>query len=266
MSGTEIRLAQLFNPDSGRSFITAFDHGQSLPMPASSGNPMDLLAKIIEGGPEGVLVNPGILRQGSVLFARRGGPVPVLRADWCFLDETDKQELGERYRVLTSPSEALALGAGAICMYLILNPTDGQMFADNVSAVATAAHEARRVGMPLIVEGTLWGLRNTDRKDPELLAKVNRIAVEMGADAIKTEFTDAETMPRIIETCGDVPVLTLGGAKGDASAVEAAAQGAIAAGAKGLIFGRNVWNTDDPVAATRTLSAITHGPVAGDQS
>ena len=51
-----------------------------------------------------------------------------------------------------------------------------------------------------------------------------------------------------------------------AVAVEAAAQGAIAAGAKGLIFGRNVWNTDDPVAATRTLSAITHGPVAGGQS
>lgn len=261
MSATDIRLAQLFNPDSGRSFITAFDHGQSLPMPASSGHPMQLLEKIIDGGPEGVLVNPGILRQGSHLFARRGAPVPVLRADWCFLDEGDKNELGERYRVLTSPSEALALGAGAMCMYLILNPTDGAMFADNVKAVAAAAHEARRVGIPLIVEGTLWGLRNDDRKDPELLAKVNRIAAEMGADVIKTEYTDETTMPRIIETVGDIPVLTLGGAKGDASAVEAAAAGAIRSGAKGLIFGRNVWNTDDPVATTKALSTITHGQV-----
>lgn len=258
MTGTDIRLAQLFNPDSGRSFITAFDHGQSLPMPASSGHPMALLQKIIEGGPEGVLVNPGILRQGAPLFARRGAPVPVLRADWCLLDESAKHELGERYRVLTSPSEALALGAGAICMYLIFRPTDGGMFADNVKAVAEAAQEARRVGMPLIVEGTLWGLRNEDRKDPELLATVNRIAAEMGADAIKTEYTGEQTMPRIIETCGDIPVLTLGGAKGDASAVSEAAAGAIRSGAKGLIFGRNVWNTDDPVAMTRTLLDITH--------
>lgn len=261
MNGTDIRLAQLFNPDSGRSFITAFDHGQSLPMPASSGHPMKLLERIIDGGPEGVLVNPGILRQGAHLFARRGAPVPVLRADWCLLDEDAKHELGERYRVLTSPSEALALGAGAICMYLIFRPTDGGMFADNVAAVAKAAHEAHRVGMPLIVEGTLWGLRNEDRKDPELLATVNRIAAEMGADAIKTEYTGPDTMPRVIETCGDLPVLTLGGAKGDDNAVREAAAGAIKAGAKGLIFGRNVWNTDDPAATTRALLEITHQAV-----
>ena len=261
MTGTEIRLSQLFNAESGRSFITAFDHGQSLPMPASSGQPMQLLEKIIQGGPEGVLVNPGILRQGAHLFARRGAPVPVLRADWCYLDEKDKNELGERYRVLTSPSEALALGAGAICMYLIYRPTDGGLFADNVKAIATAAQEARRVGIPLIVEGTLWGLRNEDRKDPESLATVNRIAAEMGADAIKTEYTDEVTMPRIIETVGDIPVLTLGGAKGDESAVRAAASGAIKSGAKGLIFGRNVWNTDDPIATTKALLDITHGAV-----
>ncbi|MGA4506947.1 class I fructose-bisphosphate aldolase [Propionibacteriaceae bacterium G1746] len=261
MSGTQIRLQQLFNAESGRSFITAFDHGQSLPMPATSGHPITLLEKIIAGGPEGVLVNPGILRQSAHLFARRGAPVPVLRADWCFLDEKDKNELGERYRVLTSPAEALALGAGAICMYLIYRPTDGGMFADNVNAVAKAAQEARRVGIPLIVEGTLWGLRNEDRKDPESLATVNRIAAEMGADAIKTEYTDADTMPRIIETVGDIPVLTLGGAKGDEQAVRDAASGAIKAGAKGLIFGRNVWNTDDVVATTKALTAITHAPL-----
>jgi len=255
MTGTDIRLAQLFNPDSGRSFITAFDHGQSLGV---RNNPLDLLAKIVAGNPEGVLLNPGILRQGAELFARRGAPVPVVRADWCLLDEGDKHELGERYRVLTSPSEALAMGAGAICMYFIMRPTDGGMFADNARAIAEAAHEAHRVGIPLIVEGTLWGLRNEDRKDPELLAKVNRMAAELGADAIKTEYTDPETMPMIIDNVGDIPVMTLGGAKGDIDAVKKAAAGAIGSGAKGLIFGRNVWDTEDPTATTRALLEITH--------
>ena len=45
----------------------------------------------MEGRPEGVLVNPGMLKQGAFEFARRGAPVPVLRADWCLLDEPAKQ-------------------------------------------------------------------------------------------------------------------------------------------------------------------------------
>ena len=259
MSGTEIRMGQLFDAESGRAFITAFDHGLSLPMPASSGNPVRLLEKIVEGGPQGVLLNAGMLQQGAHLFAKRGAPVAVVRADWCLLDEKDKNELGERYRVVVTPGEALAMGAGAICMFLIYRPTDGGMFADNVKAIADAAREAHRVGIPLIVEGTLWGLRNENRKDPEALAVVNRIAAEMGADAVKTEFTDAETMPRLIETVGDIPLLTLGGAKGDLEDVKKAASGAIATGAKGLIFGRNVWGADDPVATTKALLEITHG-------
>ena len=264
MSGVQVRLGQLFNPESGRSFITAFDHGTSLPMPGS-GKPMELLKKIIDGGPEGVLVGPGILKQGAELFAPRNAPAPVLRADWTFLDESAKQELGERYRVLTSPSEALALGAQAIVMYLIGRPTDGAMFADNVAAVANAAHEARVAGIPLIVEATLWGLRNEDRKDPAHLANMCRIAAELGADAIKTEYTgDPATMTEIIDLVGDIPVFTLGGARGSQDAVAQAAQGAIRSGAKGLIFGRNVWQADDVVATTKQLLAITHGDVSGD--
>lgn len=258
MSGTSIRLGRLFNADSGRALITAYDHGLSLPMPLSAGKPLDLLRKIIEGGPEGVLLNPGMLRQGAELFARRGAATPVVRCDWTLLDEGDKQELGERYRVLTTPTEALELGAGAICMFLVGRPTDGGMFADNVQALARAAHEARRVGVPLIVEPTLWGLRNEDRKDPELLKQMCRIAVEAGADVIKTEYIGERTA-EIVDTCVGVPVLTLGGAKGDANAVADAGRGAIAAGASGLIFGRNIWAADDPVAVTRNLLDIVHG-------
>jgi fructose-bisphosphate aldolase, class I len=161
--------------------------------------------------------------------------------------------------VVVPPAEAAALGAGAICMYLIAGPATGAMFADNVAAVARTAHEARRVGLPLIVEATLWGSRHTDKKDPTALQHVCRMAYELGADAIKTEFTgDVETMRQVIGAVG-VPVLTLGGARGAADVVEAAARDAIAAGAKGLIFGRNVWAADDPVAVTKTLLDVVHG-------
>ena len=258
MTGTAIRLGRLFRA-SGRSFITAFDHGTTLRMPLSGLGPRKVLSQIVEGGPDGVLLSPGMLSTNADLFAQRGAPVPVVRADWTVIDETWKADSGEFHRVVVTPAEAAAMGAGAICMYLIGGPATGEQFAGNIAAVAKAANEADRVGLPLIVEATLWGSRHDDKKEAEALQHVCRMAYELGADAIKTEFTgDVETMRQVIESVG-VPVLTLGGAVGEASAVETAAQDAIAAGAKGLIFGRNVWAADDPVAITRKLLDVVHG-------
>lgn len=257
MTGTAIRLGRLFRA-SGRSFVTAFDHGTSLRMPLAGPGPREVLTTIVESGPDGVLLSPGMLRSNADLFARRGAPVPVVRADWTVIEDAWKAESGEHYRVVVDPAQASALGAGAICMYLIGGPEPGAMFADNVAAVAAAAHESARVGLPLIVEATLWGSRHTDKKDVEALQHVCRMAYELGADAIKTEFTgDVETMRQVIASVG-VPVLTLGGARGAADAVETAARDAISAGARGLIFGRNVWSADDPVGTTKKLLDIVH--------
>lgn len=259
MTGTQISLGRLFQPGSGRSFITAFDHGTNLKVPASSGKPLDMLAKIVEGGPDGVLIGPGMLRAGAHLFSHKGAPEVVLRADWTVIEDGWKRDSGEHYKVLLSPTDALAMGAGAICQYLIMGPADGAVFADNVQQVAKASAEAHRVGIPLIVEATLWGTKHDDKKNAEALQHACRMAYELGADAIKTEYTgDVESMRQIIDSVA-VPVLTLGGAEGAREDVIAAARDAVAAGAKGLIFGRNVWNTPDPVATSRELVQIVHG-------
>lgn len=259
MSGLEIRLGRLFDRRSGRSFITAFDHGGSIRVPPESGDAVGVVERIVAGEPDGVLVTPGILKQSSRLFAFRGAPVPVVRADWTTLDERTR-ELGERYRVLLGPSDALSLGAGAVVMYLIHGPEEGEMFADNVQAISRAAAGARAAGLPLIVEATLWGSRVSDRKDPDLLAYICRMAAELGADAVKTEYTgDPATMAEVVEGC-PVPVLTLGGAKSDSEdAVVEAARGAVEGGARGIIFGRNVWMAEDPLGISEALREVVHG-------
>ena len=71
-----MRMGRLFDRDSGRSFITAFDHGTTLRVPPEVGKPLDLLEKIVAGEPDGVLVGPGLLKQGAHLFAYRGLPSP----------------------------------------------------------------------------------------------------------------------------------------------------------------------------------------------
>ena len=254
-----MRLGRLFDGRSGRSFITAFDHGASLRVPPEAGTAGEVVERIIAGEPDGVLISAGLLERTAHLFAFRGAPVPLLRADWTPLDERTK-DLGEHYRVLVSPGEAASLGAGAIVMFLIHGPEKGGQFADNVRAIARAAREAREVGLPLIVEATLWGSRIENKKDPDLLAFACRVAAELGADAVKTEYTgDPASMREVVDGC-PVPVLTLGGAKGGAEKdVLENARGAIEGGARGLIFGRNVWQAEDPVAMSASLRRVVHG-------
>lgn len=259
MSGTQMRLNQLFNKDSGRSFIVAFDHGQGLPIPPGYGNPKELLGKIVSGQPDGILVSAGMLEQSSGFFGYRGAPAAIVRADWSVLAPAHKADIGEHYRRLISPERALALGATAICCYLIARPADGTMFADNVATVAQTIHEAHQVGLPVIVESVLWGTRNENQKDLDGLRYVCRLAAEMGADALKTEYVgNVEDQKTLVTEVGDIPILTLGGAAAEPEAVTKAAADAVAAGVRGLIFGRNVWQVPDMPKVMGELSAIVH--------
>jgi len=206
-------MGQLFDRESGRAFVVAFDHGQALPIPEGLGNPVDLLERIIAGGPEGILLTAGMLSQSQHLFSHRQAPAAIVRADWTTLDKRMQAELGEQYRSLVTPGEALALGASALCTYIIGWPAEGRMFAENIESVARTVHQAHAVGLPVIVEATLWGSRMSDKKDHQLLRQMCRIAAELGADALKTEFVGDEEAERVmIEEAGNIPVLTLGGA------------------------------------------------------
>lgn len=267
MSGAEIRLGQLFDRESGRSFIAAFDHGVTLGPKPGSENVVESLQRIIDGNPDGILISPGVMKVGGRLFGFHGAPVPIVRADWIYNEEVypglpaplQDPRQGEHYEVICTPEDALAMGAGAITMFLIVGTSDGKTFSDNARQVAASVQAARRAGMPVIVESVLWGGRMEDKRDPELLAFGARVAAEFGADAIKTAYTgDPETMRQVVEGC-PVPVLVLGGVRSaDPAVVLEATQGALDAGAKGVVYGRNVWQADDPVGMCGMLRGVIH--------
>lgn len=253
----------MFGKESGRSFIAAFDHGLTTRVPPQAGRPIEIVERTISCEPDGILVSPGMLDRAGHLFAFRGAPVPLVRSDFLLNDERLK-DLGEQHRVLCSPADAAALGAGGIVMFLIFGVETGEMFADNARAVAEGAREAHRLGLPLIVETVLWGSRITDSRDPDMLAFGCRMAAELGADAIKTEYTgDPETMAPVIEGCG-VPVLTLGGPKTDSEdELVQTTREAMEAGARGVVYGRNVWQAEDPIRVSASLREVIHGVHAG---
>ena len=83
--------------------------------------------------------------------------------------------------------------------------------------------------------------------------------IEHGADVVKTYYTgDSESFSRVVSEC-PAPVLIAGGARmnTERAALEVV-RGAVRAGGKGVVFGRNIWQSADPGAMVRALRAIIH--------
>jgi Fe-S-cluster-containing hydrogenase component 2 len=86
-----------------------------------------------------------------------------------------------------------------------------------------------------------------------------RIAVEIGADALKIPYTgDVESFRNLVAVAG-VPVLVLGGARSDneRDALELFAEGQ-EAGGSGCLMGRNVTKSPDPQNMVAQLCGIAH--------
>ena len=102
-SGHAIRLGRLFDAETGRSFVTAIDHGVTIGVPTGAENIIATLEKVIAGEPDAVLVSPGTMDKAGHVFARRGAPSPIVRCDW-IINDPYINDLGEGYRALITPS------------------------------------------------------------------------------------------------------------------------------------------------------------------
>jgi fructose-bisphosphate aldolase, class I len=256
--GVRLRRGRLFDRASGRSFVAAVDHGLATGPQRGAEDAPELLGRVLGWEPDGVLLSPGLLATAGELLAFRGAPAILVRADWLILDERLRY-LGEQHRVLCTPAEAAAMGADALAVFLVLGVADGATFADNVRAVATTARAAAKVGLPVVVETVLWGAQATDPRDPDLLALGCRMEAELGASVVKTQYTgDPDTMAGVVGGC-PVPVLVLGGPRaGDEAALLEETRDALGAGAKGVVYGRRLWQADDPAKLAAAVRAIIH--------
>jgi Fe-S-cluster-containing hydrogenase component 2 len=160
-------------------------------------------------------------------------------------------------KIITA-EQALSLGASAITIYLFLGYSD-KVEATGVDKCAKSVNECRKVGLPCIIEPLAYGGQVTGANIVEILTLGARMAVEIGADALKIPYTgDVESFRHLINV-SSVPTLVLGGARSDneRDALELYAE-AQEAGASGCLMGRNVTKSPDPEAMVKQLAGIAH--------
>lgn len=266
LTSSHLRTGRLFRRDTGLSCMVAFDRTLLAGPVEHAIDARRTVAAIIEAGPEAVLLSPGLLKQYRELFAHSEAPRAVLRIDYPMVGDFALAG-GEHHRMIATPAEAQALGADAVVMCLISGYDDPRREADNLRVVAETARQCEAIGLPLIVEAVVWGSREGGRLDAARIARVSRIAAELGADLIKAQFTgEAEDMRVLVESC-PVPVLVLGGAAmNDDEALARFTRGAIDNGARGVIFGRNAWQREHATAGIERLIEVVHGATAHDSA
>jgi len=245
----KIRRASRFIQKDGRAFLVAIDMQSS----SGQGPDLDVIEKVAEGGPDGILVSWQLARRYAEVFANCG---MVLRIDGA-LTQMGNFASGDAFSLMYGVEEACMIGADAVVMMTFPGADDEHLSLQRLAAVV---REGEKVGMPVIAESIPGTWARTVPWDAEHISRCARVCVEIGADAIKTMMPeDMSEIPGVIANI-EAPVFVLGGAKKDSEdeAIEYAAA-VVAAGASGIAFGRNTWGAKDPTVMVRRLHEAVHG-------
>ena len=180
------------------------------------------------------------------------------RVMWSMLQNADEPIIG-----------ALEMDAACVVVNLFMLPDEPELFrqcVENISRIRAACH---RYGMPLMIEPLVM-LPNEIRGgyqvdgDAEKIVTLVRLAAEMGADIIKADPTsNPEDFHRVVEAAR-VPVLVRGGGKEDLRTVLRKSAALLAQGANGMVYGRNIYQHENPGAVVRALMAMIHDGADGD--
>lgn len=265
--GKRIRLNRVLGGAGHRALVVAFDHALILgPIPGTE-DPLGKIEQFAQARVDALLLNLGLIRQFA--DAKMAGSMPALiaRLDWTTVWSVVGQNGNGSLlsQLLARPEEALRHGADAVVTYLTVGTGDAEFEMQEIARNAEVARECERVGIPLIVESLARGKDVENPGDPKWLNLHTRIAAELGADAIKTDYSgDVASMRSVVEKC-PIPIMVLGGSRqaSDKRALDVVREVA-RAGAAGIFFGRNVFQSENIATFLEHARAALDGAVTSE--
>ncbi len=262
-TGKKIRMGRIFNQRSGRSIIVAYSHG-ILMGPRPGMKTLQEMQRVTQSvvRADGLMVTPGMLSRLEDAFVGKDHPSLVVHLDYqSFSRDILPYREGATVE-LAQVEDVLAAGADAIMTYLYVGYEDPEREKMEIERNARLARACERWGLALIIEPRSARERRNaeDKSNPELLAMYCRISAEIGADIVKCIYPgNVEALRTVVQGC-PAPVLVAGGAKADKPEdAYRQAQSAMESGAAGLVFGRNIYESNKPAAELAHYRKIVHG-------
>jgi DhnA family fructose-bisphosphate aldolase class Ia len=267
----QYRLNRMFDAASGRCLDVAVDHGCMgeagmldgiEDMPAA-------IATLVAAAPDAIQLTVG---QAGLLQAHPGRDKPalVLRIDTSNVYSPEPAEELFSLVVEDAVDQAVRLDAACVVVNLLDVPGHPELRRDCLDNVTRVQAACARAGMPLMVEplafaegtGTYDTVGDVDR-----IVGLVRQAVELGADVIKADPTEDPTaFGRVVRVAGAVPVLIRGGGRIPDEQLFARTRTLVDQGARGVVYGRNIFQHAAPAAMIRALLAVLHDDATAAQA
>jgi predicted phospho-2-dehydro-3-deoxyheptonate aldolase len=167
-------------------------------------------------------------------------------------------------QLVCTVEHALRLGADAVSVHANLGArTENKMLAD----LATVSETCQRWGVPLLA--MIYPRRDTQATsvEPEDVAHAIRVAMELGVDLVKVPYTGSrDSFARALEDA-DIPVFVAGGARLESEeALLRFVDAALQAGAAGVTFGRNIFQSARPIRLARAVAAMVHSRLSVEEA
>ncbi len=270
------RLLYEFGPANGTLLLLPIDQGlehgpRDFFANPDAADPNFQFKLALEGGYSGIALQYGLAQKYLTPYA---GRIPLIVK---LNGKTEIPSDAESYSAcLASVEDAVALGADAVGYTLYVgSPAQDRDFAQ----WEVVRRDAERLGIPTII----WAYPRGEAVDAKggkesgwAIDYAARVAAEVGADVVKINFpaqspspnspkpydtmafSPEEGVDRVIASAGKTLVLISGGEKEPDEQLYEKARQSFAAGATGLIFGRNTWQRpyQDALVLMRKLREI----------
>jgi len=248
--GMQNRLARIFNPTSGRTVMLAIDHGY-FQGPTTGLERIDVNIVPLLPCADALMLTRGILRtiipsaytHGVVLRAS-GGPSIL------------KELSNEQIAINVEDAARLNVAAMAVQVHI-----GGEFETQTVHNMTRLVDAGLRYGIPTL--GVTAVGKNMVR-DAKYFRLACRICAELGAHFVKTYYV-AEGFETVTASC-PVPIVMAGGKKLPELEALRMAYRAVSEGALGVDMGRNIFQSEAPLAILQAVRKVVHELMKPEQA
>ena len=248
--GMQNRLARVFNPASGRTVMLAIDHGY-FQGPTAGLERVDVNIVPLLPHATALMCTRGILRTtvpaafaNGVVLRASGGP--------SILKELSNEQLA------IDVDDAARLNVAAMAVQVFIG---GEFETQSVHNMTRLVDQGIRAGIPTL--GVTAVGKNMTR-DARYFRLATRICAELGAHFVKTYYVE-EGFETVTASC-PVPIVMAGGKKLPERDALTMAYRAVSEGAAGVDMGRNIFQSDAPIAMIRAVGAVVHQLMKPEQA
>lgn len=248
--GTANRLARIIKPATGKTVMLAVDHGYFMG-PTTGLEQLDRMVNPLLPYADTLMLTRGALR--NYIDPQVDVPITLRVSGGTSILNEDLLHEG----VTCSIEDAIRLNVSCVAFSILVGAPYER---DTILAYAEVIDEARAYGMPTLC---VTAVGRDMVRDAKYMRLASRLGAELGADIIKTYYVD--DFETVVDSC-PVPVVIAGGKKIPERDALQMASDAIAAGAAGVDMGRNIFQSESPVAMIQAVRAVVHDGVSVDEA